>query len=415
MNQWQLSADKMDMISVEEAEGIIFSHSSDYGAEEIFYENALGRVLAEDLRTDRHLPPFNRPTVDGIALLFSSIEKGITRFRIRAIQAAGEAPVPVTGESECVEIMTGAALDTSADTVIRYEDLVINEGWAEIRTDPATIRKGQNIHSKGKDKKQGEILVPAHQSITPAILGIAASVGKTILRVRKLPKVVIISTGDEMVSPETAPNDFQLRRSNGTTVRSVLEKYKVSADLLHLNDDPDEIREALRHCLEEYDILLICGGVSMGKFDFVPRVLEELGTIKLFHKIKQRPGKPFWFGKTQPGRLIFAFPGNPVSVFMCLHRYFVPWLEKSLGIPISNPVYAILQNDVTFPAPLQYFTQVRLSVSPAGQLLAETMDTNGSGDFSHLAEAHAFMELPADKNQFKKGEVYQVWPYAFLT
>lgn len=403
------------MISVQEAEDIILSHSADYGAEKIFYENAVGRVLAEDLRADRDLPPFNRPTVDGIALRFSSIEKGITRFRITATQAAGEAPVRVTGESECVEIMTGAALDASVDTVIRYEDLGINGDEAGIRIDPATIKKGQNIHSRGKDKKQGEILVPAHQKITPVILGVAASVGKTTLQVRKLPKVVIISTGDEMVSPDTVPNDFQLRRSNGIILRSVLEKYKISADLLHLNDDLDEIREALSRCLEEYDVLLMSGGVSMGKFDFVPRALEELGTVKLFHKIKQRPGKPFWFGKTQPGKLVFAFPGNPVSVFMCLHRYFVPWLEKSLGIPFSNPVYAVLQNDVTFPYPLQYFAQVRLSVSPAGQLLAETMDTNGSGDFSHLAETHAFMELPMDRNGFKKGEVYQVWRYSALT
>ncbi len=404
----------MDMISVREAEDIVLSHSSDYGAEDIFYENAPGRILAEDLRADRDLPPFHRPTVDGIAIRFSALEKGIRRFRIKATRVAGETPVPLTLEEECVEIMTGASLDASADTVIRYEDLLINGDWVGIRVELSTIKKGQNIHSKGKDKKQGEILVPAHQRITPAILGVAASIGKTSFWVRKLPKVVIISTGDEMVSPEAVPNDFQLRRSNGIVLQAALEKYKIRAELLHLNDDLMEIRKALSRCLEEYDVLLMSGGVSMGKFDFVPKALEQLSIEKLFHKIKQRPGKPFWFGKTQQGKPVFAFPGNPVSVFMCLHRYFIPWLEKSLGIPFSNPVYAVLQNDIRFPYPLQYFAQVKLTVNSAAELLAETVDTNGSGDFSHLPVTDAFMELPLERNEFKKGEVYKVWRYVPL-
>lgn len=401
----------MDIISVQEAEDIVLSHCSDYGTEEVFYENASGRILAEDIRADRDLPPFNRPTVDGIALRFSALEKGIRTFRIKATQAAGETPVPLTAEPECVEIMTGAALDPSADTVIRYEDLLINGDRAEIRTELTTIKKGQNIHFKGKDKKQGETLVAAHQKITPAILGVAASVGKTTLRVKKLPKIVIISTGDEMVSPETVPNDFQLRRSNGIVLQAALERYKIGAGLLHLNDDLTEIRNALSRCLEEYDVLLITGGVSMGKFDFIPQALEELGTEKLFHKVRQRPGKPFWFGKTRQGKPVFAFPGNPVSVFMCFHRYFIPWLEKSLNIPFSNPACAVLQNDIRFPYPLQYFAQVKLRVNSSAKLLAETVDTNGSGDFSHLPEANAFMELPLERNEFKKGEIYKVWRY----
>jgi molybdopterin molybdotransferase len=155
------------------------------------------------------------------------------------------------------------------------------------------------------------------------------------------------------------------------------------------------------------------GGVSMGKFDYVPDVLEDLSVKKLFHKVKQRPGKPFWFGRHENQTLIFAFPGNPVSVFMCLHRYFIPWLEKSLNIKSSSPQYAILQNDIHFSYPLQFFAQVKLGVNNQGQLVAEYIESNGSGDFSNLVYTHAFMELPMDKNEFKKCDVYKVWQYDF--
>ncbi|MDC8106998.1 molybdopterin molybdotransferase MoeA [Chryseobacterium sp. PTM-20240506] len=399
----------MEMISVQQAENIISSQIRDFGTEDISYENALGRILAEDILADRDLPPFDRPTVDGIAISFKSYEKGVRNFTIKAVQAAGEAPVFIDEENNCVEIMTGAALHSSMDTVIRYEDILIKNNVANINID---VKKGQNIHLKGRDKKVGEILVKANQVITPSILGIAASVGKTFLKVKKLPRVAIISTGDEMVSPDITPTPFQLRRSNGITIQSVLEKYRISADWLHWNDDLELIKKELSQCIDRYDILLMSGGVSMGKFDYLPKACEELGIEKLFHKIKQRPGKPFWFGKSRNEKLIFAFPGNPVSVFMCLHRYFIPWLEKSLEIP-ETVRYAVLQNDIDFPFPLQYFAQIKLSVNRSGQVIAESVNTNGSGDFSHLAETHAFIELPLEKNEFKKGEVYTIWKYNF--
>lgn len=397
------------MISVQQAEEIILSQIKNFGTEEIFYENALGRILAESITADSDLPPFDRSTVDGIAIHFNSYKNGIHTYKIKAVQAAGELPVFIDTDDECIEIMTGAALDPSVDTVIRYEDISINNNLAGF-TIP--IKKGQNIHLKGKDKKAGEILVKANQVITPSILGIAASVGKTLLTVKKLPKVAIISTGDEMISPEDQPTPFQLRRSNGITIKSVLEKYNISADLLHLNDDFQLIKNELSRCIETYDILLMSGGVSMGKFDYLPKACEEAGIEKLFHKIKQRPGKPFWFGKSQNGKLVFAFPGNPVSVLMCLHRYFIPWLERSLEIP-ETAQYAVLQNDLDFPFPLQYFAQVKLSVNSSGQVIAESVNTNGSGDFSHLSETDAFIELPLEKTEFRKGEVYKVWKYNF--
>lgn len=398
----------MEFITVEQAETIIQSHIKDFGSEEVSFENALGRILIEELYADRDLPPFNRPTVDGIAIQFHSFNNGIHQFKIRATQAAGEEPAGIDKEDECIEIMTGAALHHSVDTVICYEDLTIKDGVAILNI--PEIKKGQNIHPQGKDKKSGDMVAMSHQIVTPTLIGLAASIGKIKLLVNKLPRVVIITTGDEMVGADANPTVYQLRRSNDSTIKAVLQRYMLRANTLHLNDDYSVIKKELNRCLQEYNVILMSGGVSMGKFDYVPKALQELKAEKLFHKVKQRPGKPFWFGTLAGGALVFAFPGNPVSAFMCLHRYFLPWLESSLGIK-QKPMYAALAKDIYFPHSLQYFVQVKLSLNEMGQWLAEPFEGNGSGDFSNLIDTDAFLELPLEKDKFKKGEVYRVWKY----
>lgn len=410
MNPWQQSGvKKMNFITVEEAEKIILSHTRDYGVEEIHFSAALGRVLAEDLYADRDLPPFDRATVDGIAIDYRAYDEGIKAFKIKATQAAGETPAAVASINECIEIMTGAALHTAVNTVIRYEDILVSDGVAAIKADG--IKKGQNVHRQGKDKTQGDKVADAGLMITPALTGVAASIGKTRIIVKKLPRVAVITTGDEMVSPDSTPAPCQLRRSNDSMICTALQRYALQTDTLHLKDDFALIRNELNRCLRQYDLLLVSGGVSMGKFDHVPQALKSLPVKELFHKVKQRPGKPLWFGEHASGVLIFAFPGNPVSVFLCLHRYFMPWLEKSLGMGERSPEYAVLAHDIFFPHPLQYFAQVKLSVDRRGQWQAWPADSNGSGDFSHLIYTAGFMELPLEKEEFKKGEAYRVWRY----
>jgi molybdopterin molybdotransferase len=397
------------MITVEEAEKIILAQAADYGAEIIPFELAIGRVLAENIKADRDLPPFNRVTMDGIAVNYNSIEAGISTFKIRATQAAGDEPVDIEEHDECVEIMTGAMLPSSADTIIRYEDLVLRAGLATLVT--YEIKRGQNIHYKGKDKKQDDLVAGEGQLITPALISMVASVGETELRVKKLPRVVILSSGDELVEVDQIPTPYQIRRSNNHTVKAVLQQHHIEAGMLHLPDDPEIIKKQLKTCLENYDVLLLSGGISMGKFDYIPKTLEELKVDPLFYKVQQRPGKPFWFGKHNKGPVVFAFPGNPVATFMCLHRYFLPWLNASLGIKQKPQLCAVLNNRVSFHHPLKYFLQVKLHQNEYCQLVATPVEGNGSGDFANLTDTDAFMELPLERNEFKKGEVFKV--YAF--
>ncbi|MFI5160934.1 MAG: molybdopterin molybdotransferase MoeA [Sphingobacteriales bacterium] len=395
------------MTTVEQAEKLILAESKDFGTEIIPFELALGRVLAEDIKADRDLPPFNRVTMDGIAISYAAIEKGINSFHIKATQAAGNVPVDIEHLDECVEIMTGAALPDSVDTVIPYEHIEIDNGKAAVIV-PGT-KGGQNLHPKGADKKEGEVIIAAYQVITPGMINSIASVGKTQLLVVKLPRVVIISSGDELVDIDTEPSPTQIRKSNSYTIQAVLGQHNLKADLLHIPDDPEITREKIGYCLENYDVILMTGGISMGKFDYIPKALEEVGIKNIFHKVSQRPGKPFWFGKHEGGVLVFAFPGNPVATFMCLYRYFLPWLNASQSLQSKLPIYAVLGQDFTFKAELQYFLQVKLRFTEEGQLLATPVEGNGSGDFANLADTDAFMELPLARSEFKKGEVFPVW------
>ena len=395
------------MILVEEAEKIIQSKVKNFGVENIPFEDAPGRVLAEDITTDRDLPPFNRATMDGIAINFHAFENGIKSFKIIATQAAGDIPVEINNPHECIEIMTGAALPQSTDTVIRYEDITIENRIATLTT--SSLTKGQSIHYKGKDKKKNEVVASANQLITPALIGMAASVGKKELTVNKLPRVIIISSGDELVEVNETPSPYQVRRSNNYLVKAVLQKYCIQADMLHIPDDLEKSKKLMAICLEEYDAIIVSGGISMGKFDYIHHALEALSVNKLFHKVQQKPGKPFWFGSYKNEVLVFAFPGNPVSTFMCLHRYFLPWLEASIGL-VSTKVEAILNEDFSFTPALQYFLQVQLK-NENGKILAFPFEGNGSGDFANLLSTQAFMELPAEQNNFTKGEVFRIWPY----
>ena len=233
------------MIQVEEAEKIILEQSRDYGTETVSFDNSIGRVLAEDISADRDLPPFNRVTMDGIAISYEAFKKGNLSFKIKATQSAGEQPREIYTDDECIEIMTGAVLPSTTDTVIPYEEIEINNGIAKIKTE--TIRSNQNIHFKGKDKKHHDILVEANQFITPTVITIAATVGRTNMLVKKLPGIVIVSTGDELIEINETPTPFQVRRSNDYTLQAVLKQYALQAELLHLRDDPDARFPQRRH------------------------------------------------------------------------------------------------------------------------------------------------------------------------
>ncbi len=399
----------MSFISVSEAESIILNSVRDYGVEQISLEKARGRVLASNICADRDLPPYDRVTMDGIAIRYTDLQKGNKQFEVIATMAAGDSPVDISGDSECIEIMTGCAMPSSVDTVIRYEDVSIVNGVATLKID--TVKAGANVHRRGTDKQQGAPVVNANSLVDATVINMAASVGAVSLPVRKLPRVVIVSTGDELVDIDEQPTPWQVRRSNVYAIKAVLQEYCINAELLHISDDKTTVDEEISNCIRAYDVVILSGGVSMGRFDYVPNALKNAGVTQSFHKVRQRPGKPFWYGQhNDEHTTVFAFPGNPVSAFLCLHRYLIPWLRSSLHLQQKATV-AVLKHDISFVPKLQYFLQVFIDVDNDGVLVATPVAGNGSGDFSNLLVANGFLELPEGKDEFKRGEKYPVWTF----
>lgn len=396
---------KSPLISANEAENIILSELRDFGVEQISIEKALGRILASPLIADRDFPPFDRVTMDGIAINFISYQSGNREFRIQSTQSAGEEKHKLMLDNECIEVMTGADLPNNTDTIIRYEDLEITNGIAKILTE---IKPQQNVHFKGEDRKKGTIIVKENQKIRSAEIAVAASIGAVELTVKKLPKIAIITSGDELVAIDKTPELHQIRSSNVYAIASILNEYGIESTKIHIQDDFDQTVETIEKIISDFDVLILSGGVSMGKKDFIPKALENLGIEKLFHKIAQTPGKPIWFGK-KAKKLVFALPGNPVSTYMCMVRYFRPWLNQSLGLKNIETGFAHISEDFQFLSPVTYFLQVKLS-NQNGVLIAQPIKGHGSGDFANLVDADAFLELPAfERNEFIKGEVFKIW------
>ncbi len=359
---------------------------------------ATGYVLAENIIADRDLPPFHRATMDGIAIRYSDYENGIREFVVEGTQAAGQPQQKL--KSGCMEIMTGGVLPEGSDTVVRYEDVTINEKRATINS---PVEKNQSVHAQGIDAKKGELLLGPGTLISPAEIALLASVGKKEVLVYDPQPIAIITTGDELVPIEQTPLTYQVRRSNGVALSSALQIINLKSQLVHLPDDQNILEEEIKSIIGKHDVIILSGGVSKGKFDYIPGVLEKLGIKKVFHQVQQRPGKPFWFGRSTT-KTVFALPGNPVSTFLCFHKYIKPWIEAGLGLKPVN-AKAILAEDYMFKPDLTYFLQVRID-SSNGQLLAMPDAGEGSGDFANLRNVDGFIELPPGRSEFKKGELF---------
>ena len=396
------------MISVKNALSIILENTQDFGVEKVSFLKSLGKVLKENIVADRDFPPFNRVAMDGICIDKSVFDKGQRSFPIENIQPAGSEQLTLQNLENCIEVMTGAVLPKNANAVIRYEDVTIANGVATIHID--AIKDFQNIHPQGKDQLKDNILIEKNHFISAAEIAVIATVGKNEVLVAKQPKVLIISTGDELVGVDETPKPHQIRRSNVFNLVALLENLKISSETKHLTDNKAELTQKIATYLKAYDVLLFSGAVSKGKFDFLPEVLDSLNVKKQFHKVAQRPGKPFWFGKNSETKTtVFAFPGNPISTFVNCLAYFYPWYKKSIGLPLVEQT-AILEEDVFFKPNLDYFLQVFVS-SKNGKLFAKPIKGNGSGDLVSLVNANAFIHLPSDKTEFKRGEIYPILNY----
>jgi molybdopterin molybdotransferase len=389
------------MLAPAEAEKLVNENLTPFLREDCPLSSAHGRVLRQDLVADRDLPPFDRVTMDGYALRAAALGAGKRTFRVEGMQAAGMRAFTLSAADDaCIEVMTGAVLPEGADCVVPYEETKREEGVMNVAAD-APVASGSAVHRRGSDHRSGDVMVRAGTKITGREIAVAAAIGASTLVVSAQPKIAVVATGDELVEVDAGVAPHQIRRSNDHAIRAALISAGYArVERFHLRDVRQEIEHRLWHIIAEHEVVLITGGVSKGKFDFLPSVLDAQGVKKIFHGVAQRPGKPFWFGMTPRRTPVFALPGNPVSAYTCLHRYVLPALAHASGLRAGTPRLVALTEPVKFKPALTYFLPVRLSSSDRAELLATPAAPNTSGDFAGLLETDGFVELPANASVF---------------
>jgi len=390
------------MLTAAEATHAILAAVKGLESETVSLAEATGRVLAQSVKAERDQPPFDRVMMDGIAIAYAEFAEGNRSFQIQSTQAAGD-PAQTLKPGHAIEIMTGASLPADADCIIPVERIIVNESGAHVEANYATSER-QFIHAAGSDhKKDTELLQPGTR-ISPLDIAIIASCGLPDVSVAKQPRVSVISTGNELVAAGEAIEAHQIRLSNGPAIVAMLEENGYAdAEHEHLVDEPELLTERIAQHLQHADVLILSGGVSMGKADYVPQVLNDLGVDVTFHKISQRPGKPMWFGMGPDGQAVFALPGNPVSTLVCARQYVIPTLRHMSGMVAAAPQFASLTADVTFKPQLTNFLPVRLISNAAGSVLAMPVHTNTSGDFASLSGTDGYVELALEQSDFKTG------------
>jgi molybdopterin molybdotransferase len=379
------------MLTPAEAEAAIAAAVVPVSQESAPLAACAGRILRAPIRAERDAPPFDRVAMDGIAFASSAKSR---RFRVAGTQAAGSPVLTLQSPGDCFEVMTGAMLPRGCDTVVPVEQLDVADGFAALGPG-CEAAPWRHVHRRASDARAGDLLLETGTRLGPPELAIAASAGQATLAVSRAPRIAVVTTGDELVEPGEPILDHQVRRSNAYGIAAALTSAGFAPDLdLQLPDREDAMTAALSAALGAHDVLVLSGGVSAGRFDHVPSVLAALGVNKVFHGIAQRPGRPMWFGRGDGGQLVFALPGNPVSVLVCLARYVIPALRRLVGGREDSRLRAVLSRAIHFDKPLAYFLPVALGYDQEGKARAEPRPTAGSGDFIALAGTDGFVELP---------------------
>jgi molybdopterin molybdotransferase len=390
------------MISVAAAVEIIQTHWPDFGDAAVDMDGSYGAILAESIEADRDYPPGDRVMMDGVALAWSEYNQGRRQFELLGTVAAGTPQSSLSDQTGCLEVMTGALLPQNCDLVIPYEEVAIADNQVKI-IDPRQRETGEFIHPKASDCRSGKVILESSSNLNGPAWNIISSFGKSKVRVKQKPRIQIISTGDELVEVTQNPEVHQLRRSNAYGLKvSLRSRGFENINLTHVTDDKEVIISHYQKAKLEYGVLIYSGGISKGKFDYLPEVWSQLGVTKYIHGVAQKPGKPMYFGIDHRSKtVIIGLPGNPISSLICLHRYFLD----------NPPIYAQLTRDFTFKKDLTYFLPVKLSYTPQAVIKAEPLPVKNSGEFIALANSDGFLELPQHQTYFQAGECFPFYAW----
>lgn len=371
-----------DLITVAQAIAILDATPIELRVMSIGINDALGLRLAEDILADRDYPPFDKSLMDGYAV--RSSDSG-PRVIVGEIAAGMRADKPV-GPGEAMAIMTGAPLPAGADAVVPVEECLVDAKTLNTNAKPVA---GANITRRGMDCRAGAIVLSKGVRLGAAQLAVAASVGAAKMQVYQPPRAAVLTTGDELLAVDAAPGESQIRNSNNIMLASLLRQLGCDVtDIGTAPDQPEKIRAAIEHGLG-FDLLFVSGGMSMGQYDFVPRILLELGIDLKITKLRIKPGKPFVFG-VKGQSIIFGLPGNPVSGFVCTLRLCSRIISCMLGgNPVERWMEARLESPVEANGNREFYQPAIL----AG-CCVQPLKWKGSADIYTLANANALIVRP---------------------
>jgi len=384
------------MIPFNEALETIKSYARLPGTEQVNLLNTLRRTLAKDVFSDISMPPFNKSAMDGFACRKSDLKN--TLQVIEEIPA-GTIPAKTIGENQCARIMTGAMVPEGADFVIMKED--IEETASDFLRCTRETNK-TNICYTGEDVKSGDLVLNKGDVISPAHIAILASVGCMNPLVYKLPSVAIISTGDELVEPNEKPGLSKIRNSNSYQLMAQNQQLGITPDYLGIiPDDENSVKNILTLALEKYDVTIISGGVSVGDFDFVPKILNELKVNIRVHGMDVRPGKHLLFGE-RANHYVFGLPGNPVSSFVQFEVLVKPFLNTMMGKTADEPFLHLPIEEDYLRKKGDQLVFVPVSLTKQGTALP--LEYHGSAHIHAYSFAQGIMEIPKGISFIKKGE-----------
>ncbi len=397
------------MIPVEKAIELILKEIEVRGAEKINILSSSGRVAAEDISSNRDIPPFDNSAMDGYAVKFGDVREASNEdpsvLRVIEDLPAGYIPKKAINKGEAVRIMTGAPIPQGADTIVMVED-------TEILGDRVKIFKkakhGEHIRLKGEDVRADDLVISKGTTIRPAEVGMMASVGRAFVYVHQVPTVAILSTGDELVDVDGNLTEGKIISSNSyTLVSQVRECGGKPVYLGIVRDTKEEIAAKLTEATRA-DAIISSGGVSVGDYDLVTDVIEELGGGIRFRKIAVRPGQPVTFGIIG-GKPIFGLPGNPVSSMVSFEQFVRPALLKMSGFTkIFRPVIdAILREDLSQKPGRKRFIRSVVTLED-GEYYVRTTGEQGSGILMSMVKSNGLIVLPEDKTDFRAGKKVRV-------
>lgn len=383
------------MISYQKAIELILNKTQSFGQEIIPIEQALYRILAEDILAPRDFPPFNRSAMDGIAVRFEDLKNGVIHFNPVETIFAGQVYSRDLKSGDCYRIMTGAAVPPTANVVIRIEDVNERESFLEIKS--TEFKFFQNIAAQGQDLKTGVIAIKKGNRINVATIGLIASLGKKEVKVEKLPLVNIITTGDEVIPLGEPVSPVQISNSNLSVLQASLFELRITpVGFLHIKDDKETLKSAIKSNLNA-DILILTGGVSAGKADYIPDILNDLDIAALFHKVAIKPGKPIWCGQSTNKTMVFALPGNPFSCLVTFNLFIKRYINSCMGFEHDASGIAKINFQRMKKSQLDEFFPVLLKDS-----LLNEVSYNGSGDIRLAHDANAIAWHPKNIDYLEK-------------